>query len=174
MTAEPITGTIYTTYFSSPAGLLRLKGTDEFVTELFFCDETEAAHQANASQEISPVLRQCMQELNEYFEGERKEFTVPVNQPGTTFQQAVWQQLLAIPYGTTISYLELSRRMGNVKAIRAAAASNGKNKIAVIVPCHRVIGSNRAMTGYAGGISRKIWLLQHEATFSNEPQTLFS
>jgi methylated-DNA-[protein]-cysteine S-methyltransferase len=96
-----------------------------------------------------------------------------VHQPGTFFQQKVWGELLQIPYGKTISYLELSRRIGDEKAIRAVGSTNGKNRIAIIVPCHRVIGSDKSLTGYAGGVWRKKWLLQHEFKITHGILTLF-
>lgn len=122
---------------------------------------------------LSPLVVQCVEELIQYFHGGRRKFEVPVNQQGTGFQTKVWNELLSIEFGKTISYLELSRRLGDVKSIRAAAAANGKNNIAIIVPCHRVIGSNRSLVGYGGGLWRKKWLLQHEAKQAHGVQTLF-
>ena len=120
-----------------------------------------------------PLVIQCVEELIQYFHGQRKHFDVPVHQQGTDFQQKVWNELLAISYGKTISYLELSRRIGDVKAIRAAASANGRNNVAIIVPCHRVIGSDQTLVGYGGGLWRKKWLLQHEARQEHGVQTLF-
>ncbi len=105
-------------------------------------------------------------QLREYFEGTRKEFSVPLITPGTAFQQAVWQELLKIPYGTTISYLELASMLGKPGSARAVATANGKNRIAVIIPCHRVIGSDGSLTGYSGGLERKRWLLELERKYS--------
>jgi methylated-DNA-[protein]-cysteine S-methyltransferase len=127
-----------------------------------------------SSTALPDVLNECVKQLKEYFEGSRKEFDLPIQQNGTVFQQSVWKELLAIHYGETISYLQLARNLGNIKAIRAAASTNGKNKIAIVVPCHRVIGSNKQMVGYAGGISRKRWLLMHEAKCTHQVQTLFN
>ena len=120
-----------------------------------------------------PLVIQCVEELIQYFHGQRKHFDVPVHQEGTEFQRKVWNELLAISYGRTISYLELSRRIGDVKAIRAAASANGRNNVAIIVPCHRVIGSDQTLVGYGGGLWRKKWLLQHEARQEHGVQTLF-
>nr|MBP6335693.1 methylated-DNA--[protein]-cysteine S-methyltransferase [Bacteroidia bacterium] len=120
-----------------------------------------------------PLLQECKNQLSAFFEGNLTAFSVPVRQEGTVFQQKVWAELLKIPYGKTISYLELSKRMGDVKAIRAVGTSNGKNKIAIIVPCHRVIGTNGTLTGYAGGLGRKQWLLEHEMKVMHGVQTLF-
>ena len=120
-----------------------------------------------------PLIQQCIDQLNEYFEGSRKTFNIPLQQEGTPFQQKVWAQLLNIGYGKTISYLTLSKQIGDTKAIRAVGTTNGKNQIAIIVPCHRVIGSDGSLTGYAGELWRKKWLLDHEGKFANGVQTLF-
>lgn len=119
----------------------------------------------------TPLLRKAAEQLDEYFAGERKEFDLPIKQPGSQFQQNVWQCLLTIGYGKTISYQQQSRIMNNPLAIRAIAANNGKNDLAIIVPCHRVIGSDGSLTGYAGGLWRKKWLLEHEARISGVGQT---
>jgi methylated-DNA-[protein]-cysteine S-methyltransferase len=105
-------------------------------------------------------------QLEEYFARTRKAFDLPLVAEGTDFQRRVWDALLGIPYGTTISYLELARRIGDPKAVRAVGLANGRNPISIIVPCHRVIGSDGSLTGYGGGIERKRWLLQHEAIHS--------
>lgn len=120
-----------------------------------------------------PLLQKCVAQLNEYFAGERIIFDLPLQQKGSAFQQTVWNQLLKISYGKTISYMELAKRTGDVKAIRAVGTTNGKNQLAIIVPCHRVIGSNGSLTGYAGELWRKQWLLEHEGKFANGVQTLF-
>ena len=109
----------------------------------------------------------------EYFNGNRRVFELPVVQEGTGFQQKVWSELMNIPFGKTISYTELSRRLGDPKVIRAAAAANGKNNVAIIVPCHRVIGANSELVGYAGGLKRKKWLLEHEKKIAHGVLTLF-
>ena len=119
------------------------------------------------------MLVQCIEQLIQYFQGQRRVFEFPIHQTGTAFQEKVWNELIGIPFGKRISYLELSRRMGDVKAIRAAASANGKNNIAIVVPCHRVIGSNNDLVGYAGGIWRKKWLLDHELKIAHGVQTLF-
>ena len=118
-------------------------------------------------------MQQCIEELIEYFQNRRKIFDVPVYQEGTTFQQKVWNELLNIPFGKTISYLTLAKRLGDPKVIRAAASTNGKNKIAIIVPCHRVIGSNNDLVGYGGGLWRKKFLLDMETKLIYGVQTLF-
>ena len=112
--------------------------------------------------ETPQELQEAVLQLQEYFDGSRTEFSFKMAPNGTDFQKKVWQQLLAIPYGTTLSYLDLARQLGDVKAIRAVAAANGKNPLWIAVPCHRVIGSDGSLTGYAGGLWRKKWLLEHE------------
>ena len=120
---------------------------------------------------IPEVLEDCVLQLNEYFKGDRKQFSLKLNAKGTAFQERVWNELLTIPYGKTSSYLELSKQLGDVKAIRAVANANGKNPLWIIVPCHRVIGSDGSLTGYAGGLHRKKWLLEHESPYKQ--QSLF-
>lgn len=158
------------TYYKSPLGLLKITGTEHYISEVSFTDD-HAAKIASAT--IFPLLHQCIEELIEYFNGQRRAFSIPVYQKGTDFQCRVWSELLNINYGTTISYLNLARRLGDVNCIRAAAAGNGKNKIAIIVPCHRVIGSNQSLVGYAWGLWRKKWLLALENKVANGVQTLF-
>lgn len=160
------------TYYQSPLGLLRISGTDQFITEVHFMRDGEPVQNQSPPQP-GPLVIQCVEELIQYFQGQRQRFEVPVHQEGSDFQRKVWNELLTIAYGKTISYLELSRRIGDIKAIRAAASANGKNNIAIIVPCHRVIGSDQSLVGYGGGLWRKKWLLQHEARQMHGVQTLF-
>ena len=150
--------TTYTAYYSSPLGQLKLQCSDEQVQAVLFMKKEEQLHN-----EEHPLLEKCIHQMDEYFSGQRKAFDLPLQQSGTDFQQKVWNLLLQIPYGKTISYHDLSKQYGNLKAIRAVASANGKNKLAILVPCHRVIGSNQSLTGYAGGLWRKKWLLEHEA-----------
>nr|WP_299382395.1 methylated-DNA--[protein]-cysteine S-methyltransferase [Allomuricauda sp.] len=112
---------------------------------------------------VPEVLEEVVYQFKEYFEGSRTHFDLVLNPEGTLFQKKVWELLQEIPYGKTISYLELSKRLGDPKAIRAVAAANGKNPLWIVIPCHRVIGSNGDLTGYAGGLHRKKWLLEHES-----------
>jgi len=149
---------------------LKVGGTADYISEVTFIDDESKMEE---TAESKGLLYQCIEELIEYFSGKRTEFTVPVNQKGTDFQTRVWGELLGINYGKTISYMTLAKRLGDPNCIRAAASSNGKNNIAIIVPCHRVIGSNQSLVGYAGGIWRKKWLLDHENKFANGLQTLF-
>ena len=121
------------------------------------------------------MLINCIEQLIQYFNGQRRQFDLPLNQAGTGFQQEVWNYLLAIPFGRTISYLELARRTGDSKATRAVASANGRNNIAIIVPCHRVIGANGRLTGFSanGGIETKLRLLSIEGATIGEAPTLF-
>ena len=129
----------------------------------------------NSEEEITDIipeaLQDCVYQLNEYFEGTRKQFSLKLNPKGTDFQHNIWKLLQTIPYGKSLSYLELSKKFGDVKAIRAVANANGKNPLWIIVPCHRVIGSDGSLTGYAGGLHRKQWLLNHESPVKQ--QSLF-
>ncbi|HNP24072.1 MAG TPA: methylated-DNA--[protein]-cysteine S-methyltransferase [Panacibacter sp.] len=162
---------LYYTYYQSPVGMLKIGGTDHYIAELSFVDNSLQVTHGEPG--ISEVMHQCTEQLIEFFNGKRKIFDVPVFQHGTEFQQNVWGQLMHIPFGKTMSYLELSMQIGDAKAIRAVAQTNGKNKIAIIIPCHRVIGSDKSLIGYSGGLWRKKWLLQHEFRITHGIQTLF-
>ena len=158
------------TYYKSPVGILKIGGTENYISEVTFVDSPVEYIQSSRN---IPLLNECAEELIEYFNGKRVSFTIPVYQKGTDFQMKVWNELLNINFGKTISYLTLAKRLGDPNCIRAAAAGNGKNQISIIVPCHRVIGSNQQLVGYAGGLWRKRWLLEHENKFANGVQTLF-
>lgn len=165
---------VFSTYYQSPLGLIHISGAAEFITEISFIDTVQHAPSAPAENGSLPkIILDAVEELIQYFQGERTVFGFPIQQEGTDFQKRVWHELMEIPYGKTISYLELSKRLGDTKAIRAAASANGKNNIAVVVPCHRVIGSRNDLVGYAGGLWRKRWLLEHENKIANGVQTLF-
>lgn len=112
---------------------------------------------------------ECKKQLQQYFGGERKVFDLTIDAVGTAFQQQVWQELTNITFGQTVSYLDIALSLNNPKAVRAVGAANGNNPISIIVPCHRVIGSNRSLTGYAGGLTRKSWLLDHEKRYGDGP-----
>ncbi len=159
-----------TTYYQSPLGLLRIAGTDQFITRVSFQDEPVSME---ASAELPPLVINAVEQLIRYFNGSLQIFDFPLNQPGTEFQQNVWHLLSSIPFGRTQSYMQLAIRAGDPKTTRAVAAANGRNNVAIVIPCHRVIGSNRALTGYAGGIWRKKWLLDHEARIAYGVQSLF-
>lgn len=164
---------IYTTYYQSPIGLLKISGTENYISEINFIDNITKPPVDHSRKKMPAIIIQCVEQLIQYFHGERRAFEFPVHQEGTAFQKKVWDELIGIPYGKTISYLELSRRLGDTKAIRAAASANGKNNISIVVPCHRVIGSNNDLVGYGGGIWRKKWLLEHEAKVAYGVRTLF-
>lgn len=158
-------------WVNSPLGWISVTANDNAVTSVVFHDNIES--QPEIPEEISPLQHQCIQQLKEYFNGERREFDLPLGQPGTTYQVGVWHLLAGIPFGKTISYLQLAVQTGDIHATRAVANANGRNNIAIIVPCHRVIGSNGELTGYAGGLWRKKWLLEHELKLAHGQQTLF-
>jgi methylated-DNA-[protein]-cysteine S-methyltransferase len=162
---------LYYTYYESPIGMLKIGGTEHYISELSFVDNPEQIEHGEPG--ISDIIHHCTEQLIEYFAGRRKNFTIPVHQEGTDFQKRVWSELLEIGYGKTLSYLDVAKRLGDPKVIRAAASANGKNKIAIIVPCHRVIGSDKSLVGYSGGMWRKKWLLQQEFRIQNGVQTLF-
>jgi methylated-DNA-[protein]-cysteine S-methyltransferase len=162
---------LYTTYYHSPVGVLRISGTDDYISEVHFYDTSTKLGGKNKN--MPPLMIQCIEQLIQYFNGQRRQFELPLNQPGTAFQQSVWSELVGIPFGKTISYLELARKTGDTKATRAVASANGKNNIAIIVPCHRVIGANRDLVGYGGGLWRKKWLLDHELKIAHGVRTLF-
>jgi methylated-DNA-[protein]-cysteine S-methyltransferase len=144
------------TYFKCPLGIAKIVGDASGISEISILDEGEV------SNFVPKELEQAVIQLQEYFEGKRTHFDLKINPKGTDFQQSVWQELLNIPYGKTLSYMELSKKIGDVKAIRAVAAANGKNPLWLVIPCHRVIGTDGSLTGYAGGLWRKKWLLELE------------
>lgn len=162
---------IFTTYYHSPVGLLKISGTQDYISEVSFHDTTQKSD--GSKKDMPPMLIQCIEQLIQYFNGERRIFELPINQTGTPFQQETWSLLMTIPYGKTISYLQLAIKTGDPKATRAVASANGKNNVAIIVPCHRVIGANRELVGYGGGLWRKKWLLEHEMKVAYGVQTLF-
>jgi methylated-DNA-[protein]-cysteine S-methyltransferase len=163
--------------YNSPIGILQIKNSGNAITALRFVDkehkEKPEMDDVQTVTALSPVLKKCIAQLDGYFSGKLFEFNLNLAQEGTTFQQQVWSELVKIRYGRTISYLSLSKSIGNEKAIRAVGTANGKNHIAIIVPCHRVIGQDGSLVGYAGGLWRKHWLLDHEAKYANGVQTLF-
>ena len=150
----------------SPLGYTKIEGSRHGISSVSVLDSEE-----KETQTIPKELQDCALQLYEYFEGNRRSFALKLNPKGTDFQKLVWHELQKIPFGKTVTYLELSKRLGDVKAIRAVANANGKNPIWIIVPCHRVIGSDGSLIGYAGGLHRKQWLLDHESP--NKQQSLF-
>ncbi len=143
-------------YYHSPIGWLQLVATDNDISEVSF--ESEAVESFGSS----ALLDLCQQQLEAYFDGTLTKFSVPLRLEGTPFQRRVWEALQTIPFGATWSYSELAQRVGNPKACRAVGGANHRNPIAILVPCHRVVGASGALTGYAGGLERKQALLAHE------------
>lgn len=163
---------VYKTYFQSEIGLLEIVGTEESIRKVNFV-EAEVGNEEMGQPDLPPVISACLAQFEAYFRGDRREFSLKLEPAGTDFQKAVWGQLLTIPYGQTVSYLDIARQVSNEKAVRAVGAANGQNPIAIIVPCHRVVGSNGQLTGYGGGLWRKAWLLNHEKKFSGLQMALF-
>jgi len=144
---------------ASPVGPLTVTATDDAVVSIAFGDTTDGASDEPRDH---PVLRAAAAQLEEYFDGARTEFDLPLAPEGTRFQTEAWAVLRDIPFGETITYGEQARRLGDRNKSRAVGAANGKNPIPIVVPCHRVVGSNGHLTGFAGGIDTKAWLLDHE------------
>ena len=162
--------TIETTYLKTPIGIAKISGDKNGIQSISVLDED------SISDDILKIstpfcLQECVVQLEEYFKGNRNHFNLTVNPKGTAFQIKVWKALLKIKYGKTKSYLEQSKALGDIKAIRAVATANGKNPLWIVIPCHRVIGSDGSLIGYAGGLWRKKWLLAHENPVKQ--QTLF-
>ena len=157
----------YQINFESPLGILIIKSDGQAVTEISFSEEVQEIQNSCA------VLESCRQQLSDYFAGKLVSFDLPLNPEGTAFQQKVWAELIKIPYGETITYMELAIRLGDTKAIRAVGTANGKNPLAILIPCHRVIGAGNKLTGYAGGIWRKKALLELEMKYSVRKDLLF-
>jgi len=147
---------MYTDYIESPLGLIEFKASDKGITQVIFCGSQMLDVKTNK------ITDCCKQQLKEYFKGQRKRFDVPLDPQGTDFQKLVWQSLLKIPFGKTNTYLDIAQLVARPKGSQAVGGANGRNPISIIVPCHRVVGSNGSLTGYAGGIERKLWLLEHE------------
>lgn len=156
-----------TVYINSPLGITKIIGDKNGISVISVSD----VGTNEISETIPEVLKDAVSQLKEYFEGKRTDFNLKLNPKGTEFQQKVWKALLEIPYGKTVSYMDQTKKLGDVKAIRAVASANGKNPLWIVVPCHRVIGTNGSLTGYAGEIWRKKWLLEHESPTAQ--QSLF-
>lgn len=140
----------------TPLGIAKIEGDEEGISVISINTEEIV------TSKVPKDLQEAVAQLNDYFLGKRKEFTFKLNPKGTEFQLKVWQELLTIPYGKTVSYMDITKKLGDVKAIRAVANANGKNPLWIVVPCHRVIGTDGSLTGYAGGLWRKKWLLELE------------
>lgn len=148
--------------YESPIGVLEMVSSKDTVLSIMFVDRASAIeHQ----REIPAVLQDCYTQLHEYFLGKRQTFTFAYESKGTPFQQSVWNSLLRIPFAETASYRDIANMLQKEKAVRAVGNANGKNKLSIVIPCHRIIGTSGKLTGYAGGIWRKEWLLNHEKTF---------
>ncbi len=145
-----------TAFFKTPLGIAKIIGDENGICNLTILDD------ALVSETIPLILQEAVFQINNYFSEGKQNFTFKINPIGTVFQNKVWKSLQEIPYGKTCSYLELSKKIGDVKAIRAVANANAKNPLWIIIPCHRIIGSDGSLTGYAGGLWRKKWLLEHE------------
>ncbi|HZW77898.1 MAG TPA: methylated-DNA--[protein]-cysteine S-methyltransferase [Flavobacteriaceae bacterium] len=151
---------MYHRIIPSPIGNLKISASEDSIVSIEFTTE-----EVTAVSPSSLLLREAQKQLEEYFHKERQEFSLPLSPYGTTFQQKVWKQLQQIPYGETRSYRDIAIELGNLRQIRAAATANGKNPIPIVIPCHRVIGSNGSLTGYSGGLEKKKWLLELENPF---------
>ncbi|MBB6217884.1 methylated-DNA-[protein]-cysteine S-methyltransferase [Anaerosolibacter carboniphilus] len=146
-------------YYHSPIGIVEIICSEDALLSAMFVDEEKATNETNF------ILEETVMQLDEYFKGIRKTFDLKISLEGTVFQKKVWKELLTIHYGEILSYKELAIKIGNRKAVRAVGNANGKNNISIVVPCHRVIGTNGSLTGYAGGLERKNWLLEHEKKY---------
>ncbi len=149
---------LQTTYYKTPIGIAKIMGNTNGIQAIFWVDKI-----TEPPTKTPDCLHNCVVQLSEYFAGIRTTFDLKLNPQGTDFQQKVWAELLNIPFGKSTTYLQQSKQLANPKAIRAVASANGKNPISIIIPCHRVIGSDGSLTGYAGGLWRKKWLLEHES-----------
>lgn len=146
-----------TIYYNSPAGIIEITSEDDKIASISFTDIDK-----HAPAKETPALKEAVKQLSEYFTGKRKGFDIELYPSGTDFQRKIWQELMKIPYGTTISYSQLAQKIGNKKAVRAVANAVAANNLAVIIPCHRIIGKNGSLTGYKWGIEKKKRLLEHE------------
>jgi O-6-methylguanine DNA methyltransferase len=142
--------------YQSPIGLIEIKVTAGAIISLEFVEEVRE------EERLDPIVEEAIRQLSAYFDGTRRDFDLPISPQGTDFQRLVWQHLLDIPFGQIISYQDLAKAIGKPEAIRAVGAANGQNPISIVVPCHRVLGSDGSLTGYGGGLWRKEWLLKHE------------
>lgn len=159
----------YYTHMESPVGKLLLTADEKALTGIYFPGSHSAVVDDWKEQPAHPVLKAAKRQLGEYFAGRRRDFDIPLSPKGTAFQLSVWKALRAIPYGKTRSYGDIARKIGRPKAVRAVGAANGANPISIVVPCHRVIGSDGSLTGYGGGLSRKRRLLALEGDRLSRP-----
>lgn len=148
-------------YYSSPIGMLEIRSEGDAITTVEYVRD-----ESRRPEQVTPVIQQCMEELDEYFMKRRKFFDVRLKLMGTDFQQKVWTQLTEIPYGKTTFYADIALNVGDINSVRAVGMANHQNPIAILVPCHRVIGKDGSMIGYGGGLDRKEWLLRHEGVLN--------
>lgn len=149
--------------YASPIGIIEIKGMAQGISSILFADRVQIQYKQN--EETPSLLVECYTQLDEYFKGQRKAFSITFQFEGTDFQRSVWQALTTVLYGQTASYKHIATIVGNEKAVRAVGTTNSRNLISIVVPCHRIIGSNGKLTGYAGGLWRKQWLLEHEQNY---------
>lgn len=162
-----MTDTIYRTEVASPLGDLVILTSERGVTAVVWPEDGREA--STAPDATNSIGQEAARQLCEYFAGERTRFDLPLDLRGTEFQKRVWESLATIPFGQTVSYAEQAERIGRPSAVRAVAAANGKNPVSIVLPCHRVIGSDGSLTGYAGGLDTKRWLLAHEGSQAVAP-----
>ncbi len=151
------------TYYESPIGLLEVRGGERGVSAVNFVDARDPSGERGGSGPLPEALAECLTQLDEYFRGGRRKFSVKLDLKGTAFQKKVWKALLAVRFGETVSYKAIARAVGNPAGTRAVGGANHRNPVSIIVPCHRVVGSDGRLTGYGGGLWRKEWLLRHES-----------
>jgi len=150
----------YSSYFETPLGVMEVLASERAIHSILFVEQMQESKQ-------NTVTQQAEQQLLEYFQGKRQVFDLPLAAAGTDFQHQVWQQLTQIEYGVTCTYRDIANAIANPKGVRAVGSANGKNPMTIVVPCHRVIGSNGTLTGYAFGVDKKAWLLEHESKYSS-------
>ncbi len=164
---------IFTSVMDTPLGEISIGSTKNAICQISYGSESHLFNRLKLKEyEVqegqTKVMQTLKSEFKRYFSGDLKEFTVPLELIGTDFQQSVWNALTTIPFGETRTYTQQTKVIGDLKAIRAVASANGKNPISIVVPCHRVIGSDGSLTGYAGGLDKKKWLLQHEGRYNGK------
>jgi methylated-DNA-[protein]-cysteine S-methyltransferase len=160
---------IFTAVFESPIGSLEIKAEEKGILEVNFVEKSGLMRPPGGAAADGPeVLRACLSQLEEYFRGKRTSFSLPLRLEGTAFQKKVWAALLRVPFGKTTTYGAIAAAVGNTRAGRAVGGANHRNPVSIIVPCHRVIGSDGRLTGYGGGLWRKEWLLEHEKKYARD------
>ncbi|MDX3773669.1 methylated-DNA--[protein]-cysteine S-methyltransferase [Chromatiaceae bacterium AAb-1] len=154
---------MYVQHIQSPLGLVRIQATAKGISEIVFVQPEQ-----QTPDQPSELTQLAANQLQAYFSGNLQQFSLPLDATGTVFQQQVWQQLCTVGFGKTCSYSTIANGINNPKAVRAVGAANGRNPVSIVVPCHRIIGANGTLTGYAGGLDKKAWLLAHEKQFSTQ------